>query len=208
MNPIHRSPLRTAVLLAALGLTTALSAQAQPQQAAAATAQPQVQPTASGAHGAGMAHGKGHHKGARHGDPKQRAERHAQRLNELKTQLKLSPQQEAAWTAYTQAMQQPGPMKGMHGDREAMRAQHQAMANMTTPERLDAMQARHDARAAHMRQRHDATRAFYAALTPEQKKVFDTQTVRRHDARGKHRGAGGPGRHHQPVQPKASAPAK
>jgi hypothetical protein len=44
---------------------------------------------------------------------------------------------------------------------------------MTTPERLDRMQAMKAQRDAHMQQRAEATKAFYATLNAEQKLVFD-----------------------------------
>jgi Spy/CpxP family protein refolding chaperone len=48
-------------------------------------------------------------------------------------------------------------------------------AKLTTPERLDKMQALKAERDARMDKRIDATKSFYAALTPEQQKVFDSQ---------------------------------
>jgi hypothetical protein len=49
---------------------------------------------------------------------------------------------------------------------------------MTTPERLDQMQAMKTQRDAHMQQRAEATKSFYATLNAEQKHVFDKETVR------------------------------
>ena len=51
------------------------------------------------------------------------------------------------------------------------------------------MRAMRSARAAEMDKRADATKTFYAALSPEQKKVFDAETARGH--------RGGGHRHHK-----------
>ena len=94
------------------------------------------------------------------------AKRHQQHMEKLKQSLKLSADQTGAWTAFESAMQPPA----------FERPDHNAVAKMTTPERLDfmsKMKAQHDAQ---MQKRLDATRTFYAALTPEQKKTFDQET--------------------------------
>lgn len=97
-------------------------------------------------------------------------ERHAMHLAELKTKLKLEASQDAAWVAYEQSMQM-GSHAGAHPDRAAM-------AKMTTPERLDQMEAHKAQRDAQMKKHADATKTFYAALNSNQKKVFDTETAR------------------------------
>jgi hypothetical protein len=122
----------------------------------------------------------------------------AQRLTELKEKLKLTPAQEGAWTSFT-TVQQP-PARPEAGQREARRAE---FAKLTTPQRLDRMQARQAERSAMFAKRADATRSFYAALTPEQQKTFDAESMARFDHRG--RGHGGPGGHHHHAAP---APAK
>ena len=99
--------------------------------------------------------------------------RQAQRLSELKQKLALSADQEAAWTTWTAALQPRGPMATT--DRRAMRDE---MAKLTTPERIDRMRAMRAQHHSAMDQRADATKAFYAVLTPEQRKVFDAQTAR------------------------------
>ncbi len=52
------------------------------------------------------------------------------------------------------------------------------LAKMTTPQRLDRMQTRQAERSAMFAKRIDATRSFYAALTPEQQKTFDAEGMR------------------------------
>ena len=132
-------------------------------------------------------------------DPAQRqqrmAEHHAKRQAELKAQLKLTPAQEGAWNQFSAAMQPPAPdARG-----PASRAD---FARLSTPERIDLMQKRADERHARMKQRGDATKAFYAQLTPEQQKSFDSRAQRAgrgegwHGGHGEHRGWGrgmGPG---------------
>ena len=101
----------------------------------------------------------------------------AKRQAELKAKLKLTPEQEAAWTSFAAAHQPPA--AGMHGMAEADRA---AMAKLSTPERIDKMRTlreqHHADMAKEMDKRGEATKAFYNQLTPEQKKVFDTETLK------------------------------
>lgn len=66
------------------------------------------------------------------------------------------------------------------------------MAQLTTPQRIDRMQAMQAERQQFMTQRMDAIKAFYAQLTPEQQKVYDQQAMR-HGKGGRH--GGGPGMH-------------
>lgn len=113
----------------------------------------------------------------------QMGERHAKHLADLKGKLKLEAGQESAWTAFEQSMQTPAkPMA--HPDRVAME-------KMTTPERIDQMQAHKAQRDAQMQKHAEATKTFYAALNATQKKVFDTETARA--MRGGMGGMGGMG---------------
>lgn len=107
--------------------------------------------------------GMGKGDGPRH---EQMVQRMAERQAQLKATLKLTPAQEAAWTRYTSAHQPP--QRGARPDREAW-------AQLTTPQRLDQMQAHKAERDARMTQVADATRALYAALDADQQKVFDSQ---------------------------------
>lgn len=106
--------------------------------------------------------------------------RMAERQAKLKAELKLAPEQEAAWSAF---VARTAPELRMGGKD---RAQREDWSKMTTPERLDKMQARHAERGEKMAERIDATKSFYATLTPEQQKTFDTQSMRA--TGGKHRG--------------------
>ena len=118
-------------------------------------------------------HGKHGHK-----NQAERMEQRAKHLAALKTKLNLTVQQEAAWDTFTASRQ--GQMRSM-ADRQAMRAE---MANMTTPQRVDKMLERAEARRAKMIERAQATKAFYAQLTPAQQAVFDAEAKFKGHGRG------------------------
>lgn len=117
-----------------------------------------------------------------------KAERHAQHLTELKSKLNLQGAQEPAWNSFTQSMQHPARMA---------RPERATFEQMTTPERLDQMQAMKAQRDAHMQQRAEATKAFYATLNADQKQVFDQETARMMKGSGMHatKHSGGHDRH-------------
>ena len=89
--------------------------------------------------------------------------RMAQRANAFKAQLKLTPEQEPAWTAFMAAMQPA---------QRTARLDPADMEKRTTPERIDRMRALRAQQAAEADRRGEATKTFYAALTPEQQKTF------------------------------------
>jgi hypothetical protein len=97
-----------------------------------------------------------------------------QRQAELKAKLQLTPAQEPAWNAFVQGMKMPAKPLAQPVDRDAL-------AKLSTPERLDKMNAAHEANLAamqtHIKQRTEATRTFYGQLSAEQQKVFDAQTL-------------------------------
>lgn len=103
----------------------------------------------------------------------------------LRDRLTIRADQEPALKAFLDAS---GPPMGP-GARGARRAQRQ----MTTPERLDEQLDE-------MRKRVDATKKFYATLSPDQKATFDTLPMAMGlegrgggAGRGGRRGPGGPG---------------
>jgi hypothetical protein len=111
------------------------------------------------------------------------AKRHA----ELKAKLKLTGEQETAWTTFTAAMTPP--------QINPKRPNRAEMDKLSTPERIDRMRA---LRAEHMTamnaamdKREDATKTFYAALNADQKKVFDAEHARMGGRHGEHRGPWG-----------------
>ena len=141
--------------LTALALVTlGLAASAQTPPPAAGTA-PATTATA----------GKGHGRM----DPARMQERMAQHLAALKQKLQLSSGQEAGWATYVGALQ---PNRAQRPDRAEF-------TKLSTPDRIDRMHELRVARMAEMDKRGDATKTFYAALTAEQKKVFDDETARR-----------------------------
>ena len=118
----------------------------------------------------------------------------AKRQAELKAKLKITPAQEGAWTSYTTAMQPPANM----GQRPKPE-QRAEFDKLTTPERIDKMRSMRTQRMTEMNaamdKRGEATKAFYAALSPEQQKTFDAEhrKMGQHDGRGHHEG----GMHHK-----------
>jgi protein CpxP len=171
MKSLHRH-LLTAGLLASLGL----AAVAQTQSPAPAPV-PGAPHMMQGEHGrmdpARMERMRAHME-----------ERMARRLGALKLKLQIARGQESAWETWTAALK---PAQFQRPDRAAF--QH-----MTTPERIDRMKALRAQHNARTDQRLDATKTFYAQLTPEQQKVFDQEGLR--FAAGMHGGKGRHGGHH------------
>jgi hypothetical protein len=112
----------------------------------------------------------------------------------LKAQLKLTPAQEPAWAAFMEAHKLPAGKMG--------RPDMPDMSKLTTPERIDKMKEMRAQRmsemAAAMDQRGAAAKTFYAALTPEQQKLFDAHEMRGHDRKGHGMGMG---KHEMPPMP-------
>jgi Spy/CpxP family protein refolding chaperone len=105
------------------------------------------------------------------GDMRARMQAHmVQRAADLKSKLKLSPEQDTAWKTYMAAMKPPADLK---------RPQRGEMEKLSTPERLDKMRELRKQRDAEMDKHDEATRTFYATLTAEQKAVFDANTGER-----------------------------
>ncbi len=111
--------------------------------------------------------------------------RMAQRQAKLKDALQIAPTQEAAWNTWTAAMQPPPNWK---------RPDRAELERLTTPERIDRMRAMRTERIAMTDRRADATKSFYAALDPTQKRVFDLATAHR---MGRHGGGDGEGEGHR-----------
>lgn len=151
------------LILAGLLATTG-AAMAQGTDAAPAALKPATSTSAYGEHK------MGHH------DPAKMQARMAKHQAELKAKLKITPAQEGAWTTFTASMQPPAHRMG--GERP-MAAQRAEFDKLTTPERIDKMKALRTERMADMNaqmdKRGEATKAFYAALSPEQQKTFDAE---------------------------------
>jgi periplasmic protein CpxP/Spy len=105
-------------------------------------------------------------------DPAKMEQMVAKHMADLKAKLKITPAQEGAWTTFSTSMKPSGAMTANRPDRAEM-------DKLTTPERIDKMQALHTQRmadmSAAMTKRNDAIKTFYGTLTAEQKKVFDAE---------------------------------
>ncbi len=108
-------------------------------------------------------------------DSARRQEHMAKRQAELKQKLQLTASQEPAWTSFTTAMKPAS---------NAQRPDRAAIEKMSTPDRIDHLRSLRTTRIAEMDRRADATKAFYAQLSAEQKKTFDAETA--HWGRGHH----------------------
>jgi len=135
--------------------------------------------------------------------PEQRQARMEQRANALQQKLQLTPAQQPAWETFKAAMQPP---------ERGARLDPKGLDQLTTPERIDRMRAMRAQHSAEADRRGEATKAFYAALTPAQQKTFDEESRRMHRH---HPGMGGPkdgepgkhGRHGGPRGERPAAPA-
>ena len=124
-----------------------------------------------------------------------RAERHAEMQKKMaerqaafKAELKLTPEQEPAWNAFI-ARTQPQAAPVRQSPREDW-------SKLTTPQRLDRMQAHKAERDAAMAKRVEAIKSFYATLNADQQKVFDTKRLGGFQRAGMHRGDGKHYDHH------------
>jgi protein CpxP len=115
--------------------------------------------------------GEGHDQGAKHEQMKAKwGERAAKREQKLHDTLKLTAAQEAAWATYRSAVKPAArPEHGQRGDWKALPA----------PERMARRIEMAKQHLATMEARLGATTAFYGVLTPEQKKLFDENSMRR-----------------------------
>ncbi len=125
--------------------------------------------------GMGMQGPGGHHNRMGKMDPARMQAMMDKRDAVLKAQLKLTPAQEGAWKAFVESR------KPMAAQTNLQRPDPVEMAKLTTPERIDKMKALRDERmktmTAAMYKHAEATKTFYAALTPEQQKVFDVAAM-------------------------------
>jgi len=104
----------------------------------------------------------------------------AQRIQAMRERLGLTPAQESAFQTWLGSMRPP---EGMRRGERPNRGEGQALS---TPERIDRRLAMAEQRLAMAKQRGEATKRFYAQLTPDQKKTFDAM-------RPMGGGRGGPG---------------
>ena len=153
MTRLNTTRFALSVLLAGSALAAVIPAQAQPMM---------------GEMGVHHDEGRMHERMTKQWDKRQA---------ELKSKLHLTSSQEPAWNAFVQGMKMPAKPLMQPLDREAL-------AKLSTPERMEKMNAAHEANLtamqAHIKQRTDATRAFYSQLSVEQQKVFDAETLPEH----------------------------
>ncbi|WP_331090114.1 Spy/CpxP family protein refolding chaperone [Phenylobacterium sp.] len=129
-------PTMLALALAPTLLVTAAAAQPAPPR---------------GPHGAPQAEMKAHHEAMK-----------KQHMEDLKTVLRLRPDQEAALAAFA-ASHEP----------KTFERRLPNPGSLTTPQRLDEMAKVEAEMAAHHKASREALAKFYAALSPDQQKVFD-----------------------------------
>ncbi len=99
-----------------------------------------------------------------------------QRLD-LHAILHIRPDQEAGWRAFQGAQAPPA------GVVSELRASAGRMAGMTTPQRLDTVIQNRQLEDSILHHQFDAIRHFYAALTPDQQRIYD-QVTTPHPANG------------------------
>ena len=95
----------------------------------------------------------------------------AQDVGELHAALHLTLQQETSWRAYQEALEPDPVQQSRHQSAQMM------MAALPTPRRIDLLDANMQADLEVMHRQGEATKAFYATLTPDQQKTFDRQTL-------------------------------
>lgn len=111
-----------------------------------------------------------------------RLEQRAARQAKLAETLKLTPAQQPVWQAFVAS-------SAPQGERAGQRLSKEQRAALTAPQRLERRIAMQKARTARMEARLSALNSLYAALTPEQRKVFDEQA--QHHRGGRHHGGHG-----------------
>ena len=173
-------------IVAACGLSLFAVASAHAQDASPAPASPGA-PGAPGAH-AGQMRERMEHMRAEH-------------LRLLHDALGIRSDQEGAWQAFAAATT---PQPGSHERHWGGEGAKGEPRHLTTPERLDQMQAHMAERTAAFQRHAAAVKALYAALTPAQQRTFDALARLRamhggfrggsgHEKMGMHPGMSGPG---------------
>jgi periplasmic protein CpxP/Spy len=104
----------------------------------------------------------------RHG---QSAAMQEQRLEKLKSDLQLQPNQQGAWETYTTAL------KSLRDSRKAQWQQAKAQPAATLPDRLDQRVTFAKQREADLETMVSATKQFYSTLTPAQRTIMDQRAT-------------------------------
>jgi methylphosphotriester-DNA--protein-cysteine methyltransferase len=100
-------------------------------------------------------------------------------LTRLHDALNLSQSQENAWRAYVAAIGSDPQTEARH------RSASRMMQSLTTPRRIDLIEAEMQADMLAMRRQGAAVKAFYAQLSPGQQHTFDTLTYEAEQQRGR-----------------------
>lgn len=132
---------------------------------------------------------------AGHGDHRPPMDNPAEMADRLHDLLQLRPDQEPALQTFIAAMRPP--------ERPEPPPEHDGKA--TTLERLNGMIARMEAHLAMAKQRAEATKRFYAALTPAQQRAFDAAHLDR-PPHGHHGPMPGEGPHRPGDMPPPGSP--
>jgi periplasmic protein CpxP/Spy len=110
-----------------------------------------------------------------------RLEEKEKHLETLKSDLKLTANQEAAWTEWA------GKMKEDRKSWEEKRKDIESWANLPVPVRMEKMLAFSKEHIARQEAHLEATKIFYATLSLEQRKIFDKEfNFEHHERIGKH----------------------
>jgi hypothetical protein len=99
-----------------------------------------------------------------------RRHRQEQRLHDL---LQIKADQETAFRTFVASLEQARPKRG-EGRRGPGRGAPAERENLTTPERLDRQAQRLADAQQRLQKTSAAVKTFYAALTPDQRKAFDS----------------------------------
>lgn len=112
----------------------------------------------------------------------------AARLDKLKTDLKITPEQDKAWQAFAdQSKQQVEQMQAL---RDSFKPPAADAPALSTPERMDKGIEFMKQRLTHMEAMNAALKNLYAVLTPEQKSVVEKHFSQRPVAQGRGQGRG------------------
>ncbi len=114
-----------------------------------------------------------------YGMPGQMSDRQIERMEKIRTKhqtalhekLKLTAKQEPAWKKFTASQPVPN---------EAARPDPAEMQKLNAPQRMEKGLEHMRMMEKTMTEHLAAVKEFYAVLTPEQQKIFDEQTQRRH----------------------------
>jgi protein CpxP len=91
-------------------------------------------------------------------------------LSSLHDALHLTAAQESAWRSYTHAINPDPQAEARHRQAGLL------LPTLTTPRRVDLIDAEMEDDLAVMQRQGEAVKAFYALLTPSQQRTFDHQT--------------------------------